>query len=111
MIPEKIFLLFGSSGNLGKTAVEFFLKQEYDYYYFFSRENFLPLQLGISGEVINEKKNFEIIKTGDLLNEENVAAAFARVKKKNDASYFLFSTVGGFWGGKTIAETDYENWQ
>lgn len=108
MIPKKIFLLFGSSGNLGRTAVEFFLKQKYDYYYFFSRENFRGIP---SGKAINKKKIFEIVKTGDLSNEENVASTFARVKKKNDASYFLFSTVGGFWGGKTIAETDYESWQ
>lgn len=114
MIPKKIFLLFGSSGNLGRTAVEFFLKQKYDYYYFFSRENFrgiLRRSLRPSGKAINKKKNFEIVKTGDLLNEENVASTFARVKKKNDASYFLFSTVGGYFGGKTIAETDYESWQ
>ena len=98
MSSEKIFLLFGSTGDLGKIAVEFFLDQNYDFYYFFARHKF---------EVHSTKNNYEVINVNNLTKEENVIEAFSKVKKKNDAGYFLFSTVGGYRGGKTIADTEY----
>jgi NAD(P)-dependent dehydrogenase (short-subunit alcohol dehydrogenase family) len=100
MSSEKILLLFGSTGDLGKAAVEFFLNQNYNYYYFFTRT---PI------EVRSSKTNYEIITIGDLTKEESVMEAMAQVKKRSDANYYLFSTVGGYIGGKTIDETEYSD--
>ncbi|MFA5806680.1 MAG: SDR family NAD(P)-dependent oxidoreductase [Melioribacteraceae bacterium] len=102
MSSGKIFLLFGSTGDLGKAAVKFFLNQNYDYYYFFTRSIF---------EIQTVKNNYSIIPISDLTKEEYVAQAFAKVKKKTDAGYYLFSTVGGFIGGETISATEYADFK
>lgn len=98
---KKIFLLFGSAGDLGKAAVKFFLTQQYDYYYFFARKEFL---------VESNKSNFKIITVGDITNESSVKNGFAEIEKISDAEYFLFTTVGGYIGGSNIADTSYDDW-
>lgn len=100
MKSGKIFLLFGSSGDLGSAALKYFLGQRYDHYYLFSRSRIIPG---------TEKKNYDLIYTEDLTIEENVVKAFSKVKKQSDANYFLFSTIGAFKGGKGIAETEYSD--
>lgn len=102
MSCRKIFLLFGSTGDVGKAAVKFFLNQNYDQYYFFTRSSF---------EIQTVKNNYSIIPITDLTKEEYVTEAFAKVKTKNDACYYLFSTVGGFIGGETISTTEYADFK
>ncbi|PKL82257.1 MAG: hypothetical protein CVV24_11095 [Ignavibacteriae bacterium HGW-Ignavibacteriae-3] len=102
MKSGKILLLFGSSGDLGTAALNYFLTQNYDHYYIFSR-NKIGTEIG--------KKNYDLIITENLTVEENVAEAFAKVKKQSDLNYFLFSTIGAFFGGKSIAETEYTDLQ
>ena len=50
------------------------------------------------------------IQIKDLSKEENVIAAFSKIKPEKDTRYFLFSTIGGFWGGQTVWETKLEDW-
>lgn len=99
---EKIFLLFGSSGYLGSKAAEYFLNQNYDRYYFFTRK---PINK------INTDKNVETIYVEDLTNEENVKEAFSKIIYSEESLLFLFNTVGTYWGGKKISETPYEEWK
>ena len=98
MKSEKVFLLFGASGALGKTAVDFFLNQDYDRYYFFTRNMI---------EVIFPTKKYEVILISDMTKEENVAQAFQNVIQKEGANYFLFDTIGAYLGGESIANTRY----
>lgn len=98
---KKIFLLFGSTGDLGKAAVEFFLNQNYDFYYFFTRKEF---------EIKTGSSNFKIVAVDDLTNEKSVEKGFAEVTKNENAEYFLFSAVGGYFGGKNISETECSDW-
>jgi len=98
---KKIFLLLGSTGDLGKAAVNFFLGQDYDFYYFFARKKIT---------INSHKDNYKIVTVGDLTDERLVKKSFAGVGKDNNAVYFLFSTVGGYFGGKNISETSYEDW-
>ena len=98
---KKIFLLFGSTGDLGKAAVDFFLSQDYDFYYFFARKEFT---------VNGSKTNYKIVIVSDLTNEKSVEKSFFEIEKDNDAAYFLFSAVGGYFGGKNISETSYDDW-
>ena len=98
MKSEKIFLLFGSTGDLGKAAVEYFLNQDYDYFYLFARRGF---------EVVSKKNNVIAISAGDFTKEDNVIEAFSKIKKNRNAAYYLFSTIGGFTGGKSISDTSY----
>jgi NAD(P)-dependent dehydrogenase (short-subunit alcohol dehydrogenase family) len=98
---KKILILFGASGDLGKTAAEYFLEQNYDFRYYFARRDFLQ---GI------KSSGYQAIKTGDLSDEASVKESFARIAI-DDASYFLLNAVGGYTGGKPIAETDYSAWR
>lgn len=99
MKSEKVFLLFGASGALGRTAVDYFLNQDYDRYYFFTRNKFK----------LKSSKKYDIILISDMTKEENVANAFQNVVQKEDSSYFLFDTIGAYIGGKSIADTQYED--
>ncbi|MEW6196942.1 MAG: SDR family NAD(P)-dependent oxidoreductase [Bacteroidota bacterium] len=97
---KKIFLLFGANGNLGKAAVDYFLTQNYDEYFIFSRK---PID-------IYPAKNVNQIIVEDLTKEINVRKAFQNVNSGKGNIYFLFSTIGGYSGGQTIAETSIEEW-
>lgn len=94
-----IFLLFGSSGYLGSQAVEYFLKKQYDKFYFFSK-----------GKSLSTTKNR--FYTGDLSVEKNVRHAFSRIDLSPENYYCLLNTIGGYTGGKGIEETSIAelNW-
>lgn len=92
---KKELLIFGSSGALGNGVTEVFLKKKYDKIYLFDfkhRER--------SG------RNVKLITIKDLSEEENVKNAFAEIIPSKGTIYYLFSTVGGFTGGRNIWETE-----
>lgn len=96
---NKVLLIFGSNGALGKGVTDVLLQKDYDKVYLF---DFHPAE-------INNSK-VEQIEVKDLSIEENVKNAFAHVIPSKSSSFFLFSTVGGFAGGKTIRKTETEEW-
>ncbi|NMB81492.1 MAG: SDR family NAD(P)-dependent oxidoreductase [Ignavibacteria bacterium] len=95
---NKIFILIGPTGNLGKDALNFFLNKNYDEYYFISRKP------------VNHNKG-NLILVDDLSNEENVKNAFNKISREKNNYYYLLNTVGGYIGGSTISETSLTDWQ
>jgi len=98
MIKELI--IFGSNGALGKGATKTLLKKDYSKYYLFD--------FNFDDDYQSEK--IQQIKTEDLSREENVQKAFKLIQSSKEKSFFLFSTVGGFTGGKTVWETNTDEW-
>jgi NAD(P)-dependent dehydrogenase (short-subunit alcohol dehydrogenase family) len=96
---RKELLIFGSNGALGSGVTKTFLKKDYDKIYLF---DFHP-------KTISDSKVTQI-RIDDLSIEENVRKAFSHLSHSKETSFFLQSTVGGFAGGKTIWETDLEEW-
>ncbi|MCF8240299.1 MAG: SDR family NAD(P)-dependent oxidoreductase [Melioribacteraceae bacterium] len=98
---KKVLLIFGAAGNMGKGATKVLLDKNYDKYYVFdfdlSRVNY-------------DNKKMNVVKIEDLSIEQNVEKAFSHIIADRKTEYYLFSTVGGFSGGKSISETDYELW-
>jgi len=92
---KKELLIFGASGALGNGATELFLKKNYDKVYLFDFKH---------KEIPNN--DVKQILINDLSVEENVKIAFSKVTPSRDTAFFLFSTVGGFTGGKMIWETE-----
>jgi len=92
---KKKLLIFGSSGALGNGVTELFLRKNYDEFYLF---DFKHKELSLD--------NIKRIIVNDLSTEKNVREAFGNVIPSNDSVYYLFSTVGGFTGGKKIWETE-----
>lgn len=93
---RKELLIFGANGALGSGVTNTLSKKDYDQIYLFDF-NFKE----------KESKNPKIkqIIVKDLSNEENVAEAFKQVSSSKDKVLFLYSTIGGFAGGKAVWET------
>jgi NAD(P)-dependent dehydrogenase (short-subunit alcohol dehydrogenase family) len=97
---RKELLIFGANGALGKGASRVLLQKDYDKIYLFD--------FNLNEEVID--KRIVGIKIKDLSEEENVIVAFSKIKPDKNTFFFLFSTIGGFWGGQTLWETKFEDW-
>ena len=92
---KREFLLFGSSGALGNGVTDVFLKKKYDNFYLFDFKH---------KEMPNT--NVQQITISDLSEEENVKKAFNQVTPSKEKVFFLFSTIGGYTGGKMVWDTD-----
>ena len=92
---KNTLLIFGSSGALGNGITDYFLKKKYDqiYLFDFKHKDFF-------------QDNVNKITVKDLSEEKNVKDAFSRIIPSKDSVFYLFSTVGGFAGGKKIWETE-----
>jgi NAD(P)-dependent dehydrogenase (short-subunit alcohol dehydrogenase family) len=95
---KKEILIFGSSGALGNGVTDVFLTKNYDRFHLFDFKH---------KDVPNTNTEQIVIK--DLSEEENVKEAFSHIKSANDKIFFLFSTIGGFEGGKKVWETSSED--
>jgi len=92
---KKELLIFGASGALGHGVTEVFLKKKYDNIYLF---DFKHREIA--------QRNVKQIIVKDLSIEENVKSAFREVTPSKDSIFLLFSTIGGFFGGKKVWETN-----
>lgn len=98
---RKELLIFGAGGYLGRGITETLLAKDYDKIYLFD--------FGISKASINDER-VALIDTEDLTVEANVIKAFTSVSSGKDRMFFLYSTIGGFSGGKKVWETDLDDW-
>ena len=92
---KNILIIFGSSGALGEGVTEVFINKNFDQIYLFDFKHKESSDNKIKRIIIN-----------DLSEENNVKDAFSNVVTSKDSVYYLFSTVGGFFGGKKIWETE-----
>jgi NAD(P)-dependent dehydrogenase (short-subunit alcohol dehydrogenase family) len=98
---KKELLIFGSNGALGKGVTKILKTKDYEKIYLFDfdlkEENSDPTTIQI--------------KISDLSDEVNIKQAFSHIKSSKDTSFFLFSTVGGFAGGKKVWETELNEFE
>lgn len=92
---KKELIIFGSNGALGKGVTKTLLSKDYDKVYLFD--------FGLEESSTAKLTQYDV---QDLSNEANVKKAFEKVKPSKETAFFLFSTVGGFAGGKKLWETD-----
>ena len=98
---QKELLIFGSNGALGKGVTKVLSQKDFDRIYLFDFNH---------KETTISSKNVVNIEIKDVTHEENVIVAFSEVKPDKDKYYFLFSTIGGFWGSQTVWDTKLEDW-
>lgn len=98
---KKILLIFGAEGALGKGVSSSLIKKNYDKIFLFDFKKKI--------EYSEDKIEFRII--SDLSVEKNAAAAFEGIRADKTSLFFLFSTIGGFTGGKNFWETSIDEWQ
>jgi NAD(P)-dependent dehydrogenase (short-subunit alcohol dehydrogenase family) len=94
----KELLVFGAYGALGRGVTKILVEKKFDKIYLF-------------GSNINEEEkiiaqNVQNIIVSNLSQEANVIEAFNKIIPGADKIFFLFSTIGGFTGGKFIWETE-----
>ncbi|HEY7751576.1 MAG TPA: SDR family NAD(P)-dependent oxidoreductase [Ignavibacteriaceae bacterium] len=97
---KKELLIFGSNGALGKGITKTLLTKDYDKIFLFDFQNGEPVK--------DERTSF--IEINDLSSEYNVKAAFSSIQPSKQSAFFLYSTVGGFFGGKKLWETEESEW-
>ncbi len=93
-------LIFGANGALGRGVTASMLNKNYDKTYLFDF-NIEEKNVTDSAVKINIK---------DLSVEKNVADAFNKIEPSKEKLFFLYSTVGGFAGGKNIMDTEEDEW-
>ena len=97
---KKNLLIFGSNGALGKGITESLIKKDYDKIYLFDPK--------FDNKAV--EKNIFLITVKDRSEEKNVIEAFNNVDPAKDELFFLYTTVGGFSGGKSVWELDEGEW-
>ena len=95
----KELLIFGAGGALGSGVTETLLKKDYDQIYLFDSK---------FKETDTNNTKVKRIMIKDLTFEENVSEAFKSIYHSKDKIFFLYSTIGGFAGGKTVWETSVD---
>lgn len=98
---KRELLIFGAYGALGAGAAKTLIEGNYTKIYLFDAH--------ISTQPFTGE-NIDNVAIGDLTLEESVRNAFSVLKPSKDKYLFLFSTVGGFRGGKTLEYTELEDW-
>lgn len=94
---KKNLLIFGANGELGKGITEYLIEKDFDNIFLFDFK-FDTEYSGINQVIIS-----------DLSVEENVEKAFEKIQPEKELGFYLFSTIGGFWGGKPIWESELKD--
>ncbi|RMD51576.1 MAG: SDR family oxidoreductase [Ignavibacteria bacterium] len=96
----KQLIIFGANGALGSGVTDVLIQKDFDKVYVvdrrgtgFAKENIISLQLS------------------DATNPEEVNGLFKKIEFNPGDEIFLFSTIGGFLGGKSLKETSYNEWE
>ena len=93
---DKKLIIFGANGALGKGVTKTLLSKDYDEIYLFD----FKFDASFSDSRV---KQF-VVK--DLSIEKNVMASLFDVKTNEKTKLFLYSTIGGFYGGTSVWETE-----
>jgi NAD(P)-dependent dehydrogenase (short-subunit alcohol dehydrogenase family) len=97
---KRIVLIFGAYGALGTGVTKTLLKKDYDRYYLLDFE---------AESKDQDDKRVVNINYRDLSEEKNVEEVFSRISVDKESEVYLFSTIGGFFGGKEVSETEIKD--
>lgn len=93
---DKKLIIFGANGALGKGVTKTLLTKKFDEIYLFDFK--------FDEEISIPKVKQFIVK--DLSIENNVISSMFEVKTTNKTQLFLYSTIGGYYGGTAVWETE-----
>jgi len=93
---DKKIIIFGADGALGKGVIKTLLSKDYDEFFLFDFK--------FDNNYQDPRVKQFIVK--DLSVENNVISSLFEVKTNEKTQLFLFSTIGGYYGGTAIWETE-----
>lgn len=98
---KRNLIIAGSTGALGSGVLSVLLNKEFDKIYLIDRK--------LNAKFTSEKViPFEV---NDFNNELNLSKIFSTISTDKETIFYLFSTVGGYFGGKKIWETDLSEFE
>lgn len=98
---DKVLIITGATGSLGSGIIDHLTGKDYAKIYLTGRH----LDKG------NNSRRISYIPTGDMTNEKSVAECFNEITVQESNLYFLFSTIGGYTGGKRLWETSFDEFE
>lgn len=98
---KRQLLIFGANGFLGRGVTDVLIEEDFKNIHLFD----------FKFDVKQSRPNLFQCLIKDLSIEENVVNAFSNIKVENDCYYFLYSTIGGFLGGKKLWETGFDDFE
>lgn len=96
---EKKLIIFGADGALGKGVTQVLASKDFD--------EILLFDFKFENKNTDQKIKQFIVK--DLSVEKNVISAMYEINGNEQTQLFLFSTIGGFYGGNTVWETEEQD--
>jgi len=93
---DKKLIIFGANGALGKGVTKVLLSKDFNEVYLFDFK---------FDQNYSDSKIEQII-VKDLSIEKNVVDSLNSVKTDKKTRLFLYSTIGGFYGGTSVWETE-----
>lgn len=96
---DRKLIIFGASGALGKGVVSTLIKKQF--------EKILLFDFKFDEKFTD--KRIKTFQTKDLSVENNVLAAIFEIKTSEKTQIHLFSTIGGYYGGTNVWETEEED--
>lgn len=98
---KSIFILAGSTGALGSGILSVMLEKDFDKIYTIDRR--------VNNKLNSEKVVSLVIE--NFNNEKQIEETFSKIETNKETVLYLFSTIGGYFGGKEIWETDFSDWE
>lgn len=98
---KKELLIFGANGFLGRGITDVLIEENFRNIYLFD----------FKFDTKQSQTNVFQYLIKDLSKEENVVDALSNIKVESDCYYFLYSTIGGFLGGKKLWETGVDDFE
>ncbi len=93
---DKQLLIFGANGALGKGVSKTLIQKNFDKIFLFDSKF----------DSSTEDNRIKQIIIKDLSIEKNVNDAFENIVENSNSNFFLFSTIGGYYGGLETWETE-----
>jgi NAD(P)-dependent dehydrogenase (short-subunit alcohol dehydrogenase family) len=109
LLENRVAIISGGTGALGRAVAEYFVQSGARVAIPWVVEPEVPMLKKRLGDRFSEAKVF--LKRADVGDESQIATFVEEVTKKFGKLDILVNLVGGFWGGKSIAETAMAEWQ
>ncbi len=109
LLGNRVAIISGGTGALGRAVSEHFLESGARVAIPWVVEAEVPLLQQRLGDRFSEANLF--LKRADVGDESQIATFVNEVTRRFGKLDILVNLVGGFWGGKSIAETSIAEWQ
>src|SRR5579864_2860289 len=109
LLENRVAIISGGTGALGRAVAQYFVESGARVAIPWVVEPEVPMLKKRLGDRFSDAN--VLLKRADVGDESQIAAFVDEVAKKFGKLDVLVNLVGGFWGGKSIAETSMAEWQ